>query len=438
MSTEQTSNVKSIPWSVKPILLPGVAVQLALGAKASESEKDDGVIVEFENSQVSLHIDDFGLVSEIARRLKNKYFATRPAKFVPHTITLAMVIDAQRLCADLLFKPGCIRVIYYPVLSAGSAFYRCHLPALGLNKGDRVIAHVSESRIAREALEYDVVVIQIDHTDATASFARTLQQMGKKVVFELDDAFDALEPWHPQYAQYSMAREQDRVRRLFRLADAVSVSTPALAERYAELNRRIEVIPNYIDVGGWPQATTRPADGLFRILWAGSPSHWGDLNVIAKPLFAFVRQTKDARLVFFGDVPDLPDDLKGRVEAHPFVAFGEYPIKLADLRVDVALAPLVDCEFNRCKSPIKVMEYLSTGYPVIASDVGPYRMFEQGSLLCTTDGGWQGSLQRLHDDPGLREKIVKEGRQLVSKFDVFDNAEKISSFFCSLKEKVHA
>jgi glycosyltransferase involved in cell wall biosynthesis len=436
MATDQA--VKAIPFSVKPILLPSIAVQLALGAKAYEGEKDDGVIVEFEGAKVSLHMVDFDLVTEVARRLKAKYFQTRPAKFVPHTITLAMVIDAQRLVSDLIFKPGSIRIIYYPVLSPGSAFYRCQLPALGLNKGARVIAHVSRDKVARESLEYDVIVIQIDHTDATASFARTLQQMGKKVVFEIDDAFDAMEPWHPQYAQYSRAFEQDRMRRLFKLADAVSVSTPALAERYAELNRRIEVIPNYIDVGGWPRATARPADGLFKILWAGSPAHWGDLNVIAKPLFQFVRQTSDARLVFFGDVPDLPDDIKARAEAHPFVPFGEYPVKLADLRVDVALAPLVDCPFNLCKSPIKVMEYLSTGYPVIASDVGPYRMFEQGALLCTTDGGWLGSLQRMHDDPNLRAKLVDEGRKLVAKFDVFDNVEKLENFYCSLKEPSHA
>jgi glycosyltransferase involved in cell wall biosynthesis len=437
MPTENDT-VKAIPWSMKPLLLPSVAVQLALGGKAFESEAGDGITVEFEGARLALHMDDFGLVTEVARRLKSKYASIRVPKIVPQTVVLAMIVDAQRFCADMIFKPGCVRVLYYPVVSPGSAFYRCYLPALACSKGSKVIANVSANRVARESLEYDVIVIQIDHTDATASFARTLQQMGKKVVFEIDDAFDAMEPWHPQYAQYSRAFEQDRMRRLFKLADAVSVSTPALAERYAELNRRIEVIPNYIDVGGWPRATARLPDGLFRILWAGSPAHWGDLNVIANPLFQFVRQTKDARLVFFGDVPDLPDDIKARAEAHPFVPFGEYPIKLADLRVDVALAPLVDCPFNICKSPIKVMEYLSTGYPVIASDVGPYRIFEQGALLCTTDGGWLGSLQRMHDDPNLRANLVSEGRKLVAKFDVFENVEKLENFYCSLKETSHA
>ncbi len=437
MKTENA--VKPIPMTAKAMLLPSVAVQLALGAKVFEGETGDGIIVEFEGSQLSMHTLDFDLVTAVARRLKMKYFQSRPAKAVPHTITLAMVVDAQRLMAELLFKPGVVRVIYYPVLSPGSAFYRCHLPALVLNKGDKAVAHVSAHRTARESLEYDVIVIQIDHTDATASFARVLQQMGKKVVFELDDAFDAMEPWHPQYAQYSRAFEQDRVKRLFNIADAVTVSTPALADRYAGLHPRIEVIPNYIDVGGWPRANPRTPDGLFRILWAGSPAHWGDLNVIAKPLIQFMRQTPDARLVFFGDCPEFPDDLKARIEAHPFVSFGDYPVKLADLKVDIALAPLVDCEFNRCKSPVKAFEYLATGYPVVASDVGPYRILaEYGVPLPKTDEQWVNTLKALHDDTGLRGKIVEEGRKFVAKFDAYENAERIGKFFCSLKEKSHA
>jgi glycosyltransferase involved in cell wall biosynthesis len=228
------------------------------------------------------------------------------------------------------------------------------------------------------------------------------------------------------------------MRRLFKIADAVTVSTPALAERYADLNRRIEVIPNYIDVGGWPRATARPADGLFKFLWAGSPAHWGDLNVIAQPLFEFVRKTPDVRIVFFGDTPDLPDDIKTRSESHPFVPFSEYPIKLAGLRVDAALAPLADCPFNQCKSLIKAFEYIATGYPVIASNVGPYRILGEGALLCSTPDEWRNAFQWIHDDSTLRRNVLEVGRKLLNKFDVFSNLEKIENFYCSLKETSHA
>ena len=50
-----------------------------------------------------------------------------------------------------------------------------------------------------------------------------------------------------------------------------------------------------------------------------------------------------------------------------------YPEKLASLGLDLALAPLEDNLFNRCKSNLKFLEYGACGYPVIASDIECYR-----------------------------------------------------------------
>jgi len=39
------------------------------------------------------------------------------------------------------------------------------------------------------------------------------------------------------------------------------------------------------------------------------------------------------------------------------VPFDAYPMRLAGLRLDIGLAPLIDNEFNHCKSKIKYFEY---------------------------------------------------------------------------------
>ena len=41
--------------------------------------------------------------------------------------------------------------------------------------------------------------------------------------------------------------------------------------------------------------------------------------------------------------------------------------------LDLALAPLEDNRFNDCKSDLRLLEYGACAYPVVCSDVRPYR-----------------------------------------------------------------
>ncbi|MCW0417378.1 hypothetical protein NB689_003132 [Xanthomonas sacchari] len=69
-----------------------------------------------------------------------------------------------------------------------------------------------------------------------------------------------------------------------------------------------------------------------------------------------------------------PERLRRHVhEVHAGVDFARYPQALAALGLDLALAPLEDNLFNRCKSNLRLLEYGACGYPVVASDLPPYR-----------------------------------------------------------------
>ena len=81
--------------------------------------------------------------------------------------------------------------------------------------------------------------------------------------------------------------------------------------------------------------------------------------------------------VFFGMCPD---KLRPYIaEFHPGVDISSYPQFLANLRLDLAVAPLEDNVFNACKSNLRLLEYGICGFPVIASDIVSYR----GSLPVT-------------------------------------------------------
>lgn len=437
MESVKEPEVQPVERSLAPLVLPELAVKLALGARVTR--KGDETFVLFEGETLRVHWDDYILVQKAAQRLQTKLPAKLEGLSVSDLIRLTGY--AGQYVTDLLFKPGAVRVLYYPVIAKGSAFYRCILPSIVLNKGAKAMAHLSRQRVAREALAYDVVVIQIDSSPATYQFAKALQQMGKKIVFELDDAFDALESWHSCYELYRTDEARENIRKTMALADCVTVTTQYLKDRYADIAKRIEVIPNLISIGDWPKAEPH-GTSEYRVLWAGSPSHLGDLEVMAKALWDFALPKPDVRIAFFGREPaGVPAELKDRVSVTPFCEFEDYPNKLADFKADVALAPLADIDFNLAKSNVKLLEYGGCGYPIIASDVGPYRLGEtrmdhdDGTpyrLTPRDEDEWFLSLEKVYRSKELRSRLAAGATRYARLYSIESNAARIENFFTGL------
>jgi glycosyltransferase involved in cell wall biosynthesis len=75
---------------------------------------------------------------------------------------------------------------------------------------------------------------------------------------------------------------------------------------------------------------------------------------------------------------------------------------------DVAVAPLRDDEFNRCKSDLKYLEYAALGLPAVFSDCEPYASVEDGrtGLKAAGDEAWVAALTRLRDEPALADELA--------------------------------
>lgn len=417
--------------SARLLYLPPAIVRLALGATV---KKVDGEVV-FQlagEDPLAMSIEDYEIAVPIAVTLRRQ---------LPRPVAIGNVIDAvgqaHRMLSEAIFQKDAVRVLYFPIHAAGSLFYRCMMPTLAMNSRTRAKGFVSKNRIAREAAEYDVVVFQIGHSDQDLNLVKELQSMGKKCVFEIDDAFDALEDWHTFSDQYKRQQEFDSIVKMMETCDAVIVSTRWLAERYRRWAKRIEIIPNMIPLDDWPQVKYEDKARPFRILWAGSPSHWGDLEVVGRALTRFVADEAhpNVKLVFFGREPvglNIPKDL---IEVHDFVDFSVYPQKLADLAADVAIAPLADVPFNQGKSNVKLLEYWATGYPVVASCVGPYADTIQAGVngvLCKTEDDWVDALAGLYGNGKLRRELARKGRETVERYNASNLVDRVENFFLSL------
>ena len=426
---ETSTQAAPVAESLKTTALAEVVVKLALGG-TYRVEDGSQVRVAFEGEVIVLHQDDFDLVRAATRKVQAKI----PKRVTPGTV-IKLVGEAQAAISEEIFRPGAIRVLFYAIQSKASAFYRCLMPMYALNMSGKAVSHASRARFGREALNYDVVVMQIDNSPSALEFAIALQKQGKKVVYEIDDAFDCLEPWHPQYTSYGQPERQEAIRAMMAQADAVQVSTPWLAARYSDVAKRIEVIPNIIELAAWPPADRLRRDGRWKVLWAGSPSHAGDLEVVIPALGTFAKAHPDVTIVFFGQtVKDdrIPAD---QVETVDFCEFEDYPNRLAAIDADVAIAPLTDVAFNRGKSNLRILQYWATGYPVIASDVGPYKAsILQGvnGNLCTTTEEWLATLEVTYRNDAVCKRMTANGFESVKVYDVLRNSKKIEEFYSSL------
>jgi O-antigen biosynthesis protein len=288
------------------------------------------------------------------------------------------------------------RILAHPGDAFGSGHYRVIQPFQALAQAGRIdgvyYARLLDP-VEMERIAPDAVVIQRRVGDAELAQMERMRRFSRAFkVYELDD-------YLPNLPLKSAHREQmpkdvlRSLRRAAALVDRMVVSTPALAEALAGLHADIRVVHNRLDPRLWgalPAPSRHQGGDKPRVGWAGGASHTGDLELIADVVQALAGEV---HWVFMGMCPQR---LRPHVaEVHPGVDFARYPQALAALRLDLALAPLEDNLFNRCKSNLRLLEYGACGYPVVASDLAPYQCGLPATLVKNRFRDWANAI-RMH------------------------------------------
>jgi len=266
----------------------------------------------------------------------------------------------------------------------------------------------------------DVLVCQ-RHAVATVAEADRLiehcRRHGIHLVYDLDDDLLTIPDDHPEAAPLRALAAV--VLRLVLAADRVWVATPALASRLAELRPDAEVVPNALDDRLWQPPAPRRADGQVRIVYMGTATHDGELAFLAPVAAALRRRYGDrvrfevvgvtARALPPGFDRQLPDGDAANASYPGFVEwFGRQ-------RWEIAVSPLVEGPFNRCKSAIKLMDYAALGLPIVASRHPEYEAAfggDHGVLLIENDeAAWVDALSKLVDDSPARDRAGRLARE---------------------------
>lgn len=251
-----------------------------------------------------------------------------------------------------------------------------------------------------------------------------------KVVIDMDDTWTP-EKGDPGFSNYDYIGLPEKIAHSIKAADYITCTTSILADKVAELNKNVLVVPNAInpDVAQF-KPTLRLAKNRISFAWIGSPSHIKDVASMSQ-CFIDVDRARDLKgqwqLCLGGfnmgsgavayakqkdnslkpvDIPPYKRDygimerimtdeyrlLRGMPEYLKYLArFKEEELSVMDDKpykrlwwkdvtaygslyneADVVFIPLVNSKFNRHKSQLKLIEAAFFGKAVICNDVIPY------------------------------------------------------------------
>ena len=297
-----------------------------------------------------------------------------------------------------------MRVCFYSSLSKHAQagfYYRVKLPAKKLN-----IPIVHDPH---QVYDYDIVHMWGFH-EGDLYFIIDLVYQGKKVIIDLDDNIFKI-PWL-SFWNYLEEPEINEVYHLielaFNTAHAITVTAEALKKVYQDYNKNVYVLPNCICLEDWEKVYSLPRfqhEGIL-IGYQGSPSHKEDIELVKNVIEDLTKEG----ITFM--VWGVPLDIENIINVG-FGSFKNFYSTLWRFNFDLLIAPLRDTDFNRCRSPIKVLEAGMAKTPILVSDVEPYGWLPDRFKV---KEDWKTAIKEF-----LKRDLRKEGEELYNL--VIDNFE---------------
>ncbi|MGD0390490.1 MAG: glycosyltransferase family 4 protein [Tepidisphaeraceae bacterium] len=263
----------------------------------------------------------------------------------------------------------------------------------------------SRRTLLKRAAEYDAVLLQRKMLDPLD--VRLLRKHAKKLFFDVDDAVmyhsrpvGPVERWRTRRRFLATARAVDRV----------VAGNEYLADLFRCQGAATTVLPTVVDPGHYQlkihAATDRPT-----LVWIGSKSTLPYLSQFVPTLAQAARRVPGLRLITIADVP-LPDPPLS-TEHVPWSVQTE---SAALCRGDIGIAPTPEDRWTLGKCGFKIVQYMATGLPVIASPVGANREIvrpNETGFLPENPTEWSETIAALAGDAPKRQALGAAGRRRV-------------------------
>jgi len=225
---------------------------------------------------------------------------------------------------------------------------------------------------------------------------------------------------------FNLAEAEQTTRRAFAAASALAAVSNEVAsylDGYHEAHGRVHVISNGVNLSRFKSSSVPESGEVFTIGFVGTLKPWHGLDNLIEAFVLLHRNQPSARLLIVGDGPKrdhLESALKsyGLADAAHFtgaVVPDQVPKLLA--KMDVAVAPYPESQAFYF-SPLKVLEYMAAGLPVVASCIGQITSLIQhdyDGILCPPGEptALAQALEQLMLSPVLCQALGREARRTV-------------------------
>lgn len=265
-----------------------------------------------------------------------------------------------------------------------------------------------------ELKNYDAVIYQreIDVHGNSIELIDKYHKLGLKVIFDIDDMW-VLPHDHYLYKVYQQYKIKEQTEEILKAVDLVITTTKVMANKISKFTKKVEVIPNCLDLEDEQWQPKKIKSDLTRFGYVAGVFHSKDIGIIQQPILKAYRHNLNAGFVLGGynenkDYNFYETVMSGnkfdvskysRINSLPVHEYGK-----AYNYTDVSLIPLQNNIFTECKSEIKLLEAGAHGNPAIVSNVLPYNMLPKETAIFVDNSdvnGWYKAIRNLCKDKVL-------------------------------------
>lgn len=254
---------------------------------------------------------------------------------------------------------------------------------------------------------YDAVILQ--KRLLSIGLVKKIRRLSKKLIYDVDDAI--WEPHAKKHHWWTRWRTEKRLRTVVDAADVCLVANRHLRDGLMKRSpkARLEVLPMCLDEITWKQREAPKGNGIVRLGWAGAPVNLTYYYQLIPVMLDLSARKNIEWVVYCGAAPKLPDGIRAK-----HIAFQKGTEAAAVRTFDIGLLPLPNDNFVQGKSPIKALQYMASGVPIVSDPAsGAEELMEDsgaGYIVRGTEK-WTQVLEHLIDDAAQRAVMGLAARE---------------------------
>ncbi|MDN3667866.1 glycosyltransferase family 4 protein [Echinicola jeungdonensis] len=252
--------------------------------------------------------------------------------------------------------------------------------------------------------------------------------MGVRYIVDYDDAIFHNYDQHPQARIRKLLGK--KIDRVMKNSFMVWAGNSYLARRASVAGaKNIKILPTSVDLNRYDPAHLNGKREI-KIGWIGSPTTLRYLKGIL-PALEQLKEKHGFSLTIIANGEGV--GFSGKEEKLVWEEQKEADYLSA---LDIGIMPLKHSPWEQGKCAYKLIQYMATGLPVVASPIGMNKTVVQPGIngfLAGSKEEWVDALSTLMEDKTLRQKMGKAGRKMVEEdYTLAKNWEKIQGWMVEL------